>query len=237
MNGMLDTTGGAIAATLLGAAMGYVTATLVESFAHHHISDARPRRVRWWTQHPRLFKYLIRTHYSHHSVHHLRTFRKDHVTQFRNDDERRALDAELAERGAHGQIVLRSNYAVKLHGTGALVFVSPLIPFLPVVYLLLGPWGLVGSVLPMLCPPLFSNYLHPYLHMPHEVAVTKAPPLISWLLRTRYGRAVARNHFMHHRYMNCNFNLMLGGDILRGVSRRPSHKDIAEMQRIGLRLD
>jgi hypothetical protein len=237
MTSMIHTTLSAIAAVGLGAAMGYVTATLVESFAHHYISDARPRAVLWWKKHPRLFKYLIRTHYSHHSVHHLRTFRKDHVTQFGSEEDRLTLDAELAERGDHGQIVQKSNYAVKLHGTGALVFVSPLIPFLPVVYLLLGPWGLVGSILPMVCPPLFSNYLHPYLHMPHEVAVAKAPRFVSWLLRTRYGRAMVRNHFMHHRYMNCNFNLMLGGDILRGVSRRPNGKDIAEMQRIGLRLD
>lgn len=220
-----------------GAVLGYLTATLVESFAHHHISDARPRRVRGWQEHPRLFKYLIRTHYSHHSVHHLRTFRRDHVTQFRSAEERGALDAELMERGEHGQIVMKSNYAVKLHGTGALVFVAPLIPFLPLVYLLLGVPGLVGSLLPMVCPPFFSNYLHPYLHMPHDAAVAKAPWLISWLLRTRYGRAMARNHFMHHRYMNCNFNLMLGGDVLRGVSRQPSDKDVAELQRIGLRLD
>ncbi|WP_394821614.1 hypothetical protein [Pendulispora albinea] len=227
----------AMGQTVLGAALGYLAATLVESYAHHYISDARPRAVRKWQNYPRLFKYLIRTHYSHHSVHHLRTYRQDHVTQFRSDEERRVLDLELMERGAHGQIVMKSNYAVKLHGTGAFVFIAPLVPVLPVIYLLFGPWGLFGGFLTMSWPPLFSNYFHPYLHMPHDTAIAKAPRLISLLLRTRYGRAMARNHFMHHRYMNSNFNLMLGGDVLRGVARRPDQKDTLEMLRIGLRID
>lgn len=221
----------------LGSVLGYLAATWVESFAHQHVSDARPRVVKRWARHPRLFKYLIRTHYSHHTVHHLRTFRQDHVTQFRSTDERHALDEELRVRGAHGRMVLESGYAVKLHGTGALVFVSPLLPVAFLLHLALGGWVCLGAVPAMLLPPLLSNYAHPYLHMSHREALARAPRWLAWLLATRYFRAMARNHFMHHRYMNSNFNLLLGGDFLRGAHRRPNSQDLAEMRRIGLRVD
>jgi len=48
---------------------------------------------------------------------------------------------------------------------------------------------------------------------------------------------MARNHYMHHRYVASNFNLVLGGDLLRGKYRVSSPADIAEMQRLGLRTD
>ena len=90
----------------------------------------------------------------------------------------------------------------------------------------------------MALPPLLSNWVHPYLHMSHERALSEAPPLLRWFLGTWYARAMARNHFIHHRYGGTsNFNLVLGADILRGVWRRASARDYEVMQRIGLRCD
>ncbi len=223
-----------LAVGLLG---GYVVASLIESYMHQHVSDAPLKSLKRWQRHPRLFGYLIRTRYSHHVVHHCRTFKQDHVTQFRSDEERAALDADLTTRGRHGQIVLRSNYAVRLHGSGALVFVAPLLPVVPLTALALGPWATVGACLSLALPPLFSHFVHPYLHMPHQRAIREAPLAVAWLLRRRYFRAMARNHFMHHRYVASNFNLVLGGDLLRGRHRKPSERDIAEMHRLGLRVD
>jgi hypothetical protein len=73
--------------------------------------------------------------------------------------------------------------------------------------------------------------------MPHERAVREAPTLTGWLLKRWYFRVMARNHFMHHRYVASNFNLVLGGDLLRGRWRKPQEKDLAEMMRVGLRID
>ena len=64
-------------------------------------------------------------------------------------------------------------------------------------------------------PPLLSRCFRPYLHMPHQRALRQAPAVTAWLLERRYFRAMARSHFMHHRYMANNFNLLLGGDVLR----------------------
>jgi hypothetical protein len=226
----------AIAQLGLGFCIGYVAASLIESTMHQHVSDAPYKVVRLWERYPRIFKYFMRTRYSHHVVHHTKTFRQDFVTQFRSDAEREALDEELRHKGAHGRMILRSRYAVKLHGSGALVFVAPLLPAALLVNAAFSVPAAIGASMALLLPPLLSNFVHPYLHMPHEEAIRTAPRATAFLLRTWYFRAMARNHYMHHRYVVSNFNLLLGGDHIRRKYRRPSPKDLAEMARIGLVL-
>ena len=82
--------------------------------------------------------------------------------------------------------------------------------------------------------PLMSAAIHPWLHVRHEVARARAPRPIAWLLNTRYMRSVARHHFVHHRHLAANFNLLLGGDLLLGVHRRPTAADIDAMHREGI---
>lgn len=221
----------------IGFALGYLIATLVESFIHQHVFHSKQKRLKKSINCPRIFNYLIDTRYSHHIVHHCKTFQQDYVTQFPNLQESQKLDKELATRGRHGQIIKESGYGIKLQGSGALVFITPFLPGIPLTITLLGIPGLCGAIVAMALPALLTNFAHTYLHMPHEKAVTSAHFPISLLLQTRYFRAIARNHFLHHRYVMCNFNLLLGGDILRCVSRKPSETDLIEMRRIGLRLD
>ncbi|MET3918755.1 hypothetical protein ABID97_005586 [Variovorax sp. OAS795] len=220
-----------------GFAGGYLVASLIESAMHQHVSDAPKKTVKRWERFPRLFRYLIRTRYSHHIVHHRRTFKQDHITQFRSMSEQEALDQELADRGRHGRIIQRSSYAVRLHGSGALVFVAPLLPAVPLTAFTLGVWGTLGCCAALALPPLFSHFIHPFLHMPHSKAMREAPRLTAWLLRRWYFRSMARNHYMHHRYLASNFNLVLGGDVLRRRYRSPTESDLGEMQRLGLRID
>lgn len=227
----------ALAKLTCGFASGYVVASLIESFMHQHVSDAPNKTVKRWERFPRLCRYLIRTRFSHHVVHHRRTFKQDYVTQFRSESEREALDRELAHHGHHGKIIQRSLYAVRLHGSGALVFVAPLLPAIPLIAVTLGMWAALGCCVALALPPLFSHFIHPYLHMPHERAVREAPRMTAWLLGHWYFRSMARNHYMHHRYVASNFNLVLGGDILRRRYRSPSESDLDEMQRLGLRTD
>lgn len=194
---------------------------------HQHVSDAPNKTVKRWERFPRLFNCLIRTRYSHHVVHRRRTFKVDHVTQFRSQ----------AERGAHGDLIRRSMYAVRGHGSGAPVFVAPLLPAIPMTLLPPGPCATVGVCLSVSLPPLFSHLIHPYLHMSHAHAIRETPTATAWLLQRWYFRAMARNHFMHHRYVASNFNLVLGGDLPRGCWPKPGEKDLAEMRRLGLRTD
>lgn len=219
---------------LLGFTIGYTLATLIESYMHQHVSDAPAQYVTKWKRYPRLFRYLIRTRYSHHIIHHSKTFKINYVKQFVSKKEQEELDDELRSKGKHGDIIMRSNYAIKLHGSGSLVFIAPLVPAAPLIYWFLGIWGAVGGVIALSLPPLFSNFVHPYLHMPHHKAVSTAPFPLSWLLKTRYFRAMARNHYMHHKYLKGNYNLLLGGDLIRGAYKSPSKKDIAVMADLGL---
>ena len=227
----------AVVSLVIGFSGGYIVASLIESVMHQYVSDAPNKSVKRWERFPRFFRYLIRTRYSHHVVHHRMTFKQDHVTHFRNEPERQALDAHLGQLGAHGQLIRQSNYAVRLHGSGALVFVAPLLPAIPLAFYTLGAWGLLAACLALLLPPLFSHFIHPYLHMSHERAVNAAPFATAWLLQRWYFRAMARNHYMHHRYVASNFNLVLGGDLLRRRHRACNQADLAEMQRLGLRTD
>ena len=222
---------------LIGFLLGYIIATLVESFIHQYVFHAKWKCLIKWKRYPYLFEYLIRTYYSHHVVHHCRTYKQNFVTQFRNFQEQQELDKELESKGKDGQNIKNSGYGVKLHGFGAIVFISPLLPGIPLTLTLLGTSGLYGGLFAMVLPALLTNFVHPYLHMPHEKAVSSAPFPLSLLLQTNYFRVIARNHFLHHRYIMCNFNLLLGGDILRGVSLKSNEKDFDEMRRAGIRLD
>ncbi|MFY2562058.1 hypothetical protein ACN469_30975 [Corallococcus terminator] len=222
---------------LLGLALGYVISSYVESFMHEYVSDARPKAVRAWSRAPWLFRPLINTHFSHHTIHHVRTFRNDHITQFRSEDEKQKLTEELVQRGKHGLTIIRGAFATRLHGEGAFVFVSPLVIFFPLFYFTLKPIGFLAGCVTLLLPPFMSHFVHPYLHRPFEEGQRTAPRWLAWFLGTRYGRAIYRNHFLHHRYGGVsNFNLVLGADYVRGRTRVLTPKDLEVMANIGMPL-
>jgi hypothetical protein len=60
-------------------------------------------------------------------------------------------------------------------------------------------------------------------------------PSASCLFRdTAYFRFIARHHFMHHRRMGKNFNVVLPlADFVLGSATRPSLSDVREMMRLG----
>ena len=73
--------------------------------------------------------------------------------------------------------------------------------------------------------------------MPFAEGQRRAPPLMAWLLRTRYLKAVYRNHFMHHRYGGTgNYNLVLGADYVRRCLRRPDDGDLRAMREVDMPL-
>jgi hypothetical protein len=221
---------------LLGLLVGYLLATLAESFLHHHVAHAGARVRKFWLRHPRFFAPFLRSYYSHHVIHHARTYRGDYVTQFRSKEEQEALDRAMPPHWL--ERIKREEYGLTLKGWGILLFVGPVLPVVPLLYWLAGPWTTGAAVVPLLFVyPLMSKWIHPLLHLAHDDALGRATPLQAWLLRTRYMKAVLRGHYLHHRYITCNYNLLLGGDFLRGVHRRSSPRDLEEMARLGLPVD
>jgi hypothetical protein len=89
---------------------------------------------------------------------------------------------------------------------------------------------------PAMMLPLASKVLHPYLHMTADEIDKKAPAPLRWLLGSSLGRYVARHHFVHHarKDEDVNFNLLPGGDYLRGKAAAPTAEEVAEMKRIGM---
>jgi len=88
----------------------------------------------------------------------------------------------------------------------------------------------------LLLPPLLSMFIHPMIHEPDG----KAGRYNRWLgrvMRTRYFRNVCRHHWLHHKYPDCNFNLLLGGDRLLGTHRNPTATDLQDMDREGFHFN
>ena len=227
-----------LAQTAAGLITGYAIASYIESYLHEHVSDAPQASVRSWRRFPRLLRPLINTNSSHHVIHHHRTFRANHVTQFRNQAEQAKLHEALLARGRHGRIIIGGDYANKLHAEGAFVFCLPAILIGAAASLFL-PWSFLLGLVPMLClPPLLSYFVHPYLHMSFEDGQARAPRALAALLRTGYMRAVYRNHFIHHEHGGTsNYNLLLGADVLRRRTIPPSETDYLEMKKIGIPVD
>jgi len=224
-----------IAQIIAGLGIGYLVATLTESSLHRLIKHARTGGRAVWKRYPRLFHPFLRAFYSHHVVHHVLTFRQDFITQFRNKAEKEELDKQLI--GAFGELIRREQYGLTLRGYGILAFNAPILPFVPLIGFALGPWALLGA-LPGLCAySSITIFLHPYLHRRHVDAIREAPPLIRLLLKTSFVKAAARNHYLHHRYLRCNYNLLLGGDYLLGQHKAATKQDILDMRRLGVPVD
>jgi len=220
-----------------GLAIGYIIGSFIESILHEYVSDAPAAWVRAWRRYPRLLRVPLNTYFSHHIIHH-QTFRRNHITQFDSPEQRVRVDRVLRARGRHGRIILGGDYATRLHAEGGFVFALPgLLSALLLSFFL--PLGMaIGSGLALMLPPLLSYWVHPYLHCSFVDGQEHAPAFIAFLLRTRYMKAVYRNHFMHHRYDGTsNYNLVLGADILRNRVRAPSHDDLRAMAQVGMPLD
>lgn len=160
-------------------------------------------------------------------IHHGRTFRRDHVTQFGSAHEQQVLDADLLNAGLPQGLFRSERYGLTVGNRGMLKFLLPFLALmLPLSLCLPQPMGIPFAAM-MFVSPILSRYLHPYLHAPYRLAVQQAPWPIRLILTSRYGISVWRHHWLHHRRPSVNFNLMLfGGDELRGRSRRPSHAEL-----------
>ena len=220
---------------LTGLMLGYVTTTLLESTLHRVIYHAGPRIRRLWARYPRLSGPFRRAYFSHGIVHHRWTFRKDFVTQFSSQQEKERLDVKLGSHQA--SLIRQEHYGMSLRGVWIAWFNLPILPCILLIGLVCGPWGLVGALPALVAYSCLAMFVHPYLHRPAEGDMTGVSPALRWILKTEYVRFLRRHHFLHHRYTDCNFNLLLGGDVVLGRSRPPTVQDWDEMRRLGLVVD
>ena len=223
----------------IGLAIGYVIASFIESILHEYVSDAPTHWVRKWRRYPRLFRVLLNTYFSHHIIHHYQTFRKNHVTQFASPEQRARVDSVLLARGRHGRLIIAGDYANRIQREGGFVFALPGLVSAVALGFFLPISMAIGSAIALMLPPIFSYWLHPYLHRSFNKRRSEnATAFTAFMLRRKYFKAVYRNHFMHHQYGGTsNYNLVLGADVLRRRVRPPSHSDIQEMRQVGMPLD
>lgn len=225
---------GAMLHMLAGLVIGYLVVSMCESFFHRFIQHADPRARRLYARAGRIGQAVLDAWYSHHIVHHVLTYRKSHVAQFEDAAEQERLDALLRSRGKAD--VIPTRYGAAIGGTAGdfLRYMAPTLPVVGVVCLLGGGWFTAGALLPLLAWPLLAQVVHPYLHMRHDEVMVQAPLHIRVLARTWYFRHLARHHWLHHRYGDCNYNLLLGGDVVLRVHRMASREDVEAMERQGL---
>ena len=218
---------------LLGLIVTYLVATVSEVLLHRYIAHASSKARRYWARHPRLFGHLLKLHYRHTIVHHGLTFRMNHVTQFKDTNERELTDRIVALRA--DELIHREDYGLTIGLRGLISYNMTVAPILPILYWIAGPWALCGALPVLTLAPFSAMLLHPFLHEHHETA-RKPSAMVQLLMRTKYYRMLWTHHFVHHKYPNSNFNLLLGGDFLLGTYRRPNPSDLAEMEEVGMPL-
>lgn len=219
---------------LMGIFIGYFVISISESFFHRNIQHAPPKIRKLIRRMGAVGSAYISAWYSHHVVHHYLTFRKNHVTQFTSKTERQNLDLELFERSESR--IITASYGSRI-GPYFKDYVWYVLPTLPGFLLLCWIGGLsftIGALIPFFVWPALAQAIHPYLHMEYTRVQKQAPPIVRIFSKTYYFRYLAMHHWMHHRYEQCNYNLLLGGDFILGVHRTPSVADLAEMQALGL---
>jgi hypothetical protein len=80
---------------------------------------------------------------------------------------------------------------------------------------------------------MLAQFIPAYLHMRYRDVIDRGPFVVRALAKTAYFRYLARHHWLHHRYTNCNYNLLLGGDYVLGVWRRAENEDLDDMALLG----
>lgn len=218
---------------LKGIVIGYAVLCISESASHRNFLHASPKIRKFWQRIGAIGRYIHHSWYSHHVVHHYRTFRQDYVTQFSSAAEEAHLRADLKQRGK--EQIARNSYGLRVGSPKEFIkYVYPHVPHYALLCYLGGGWFTLGALLPVFAYQWLAHFVHPYLHMNYEQALHSASPLMRPFLRSAYFRFLAQHHFLHHKYVHCNYNLLLGGDLVWRCQRLPSEEDYLEMQALGL---
>jgi hypothetical protein len=218
---------------LTGLIVGYLVLCLSESAFHNYFLHGSKKVRNFWPKIGKLGYYILNSWFSHHVVHHYRTYKKNHITQFTSEQEQNKLTDDLKAMGKK-QIALNS-YGLRVGSPKEWIkYVCPHLPHFTLMCLIGGGWFTIGALFPLFFYAWLAHYIHPYMHSSYEKSLNTASPLMKLFLLSPYFKFLAQHHYLHHRYINCNFNLLLGGDLIWGCQRFASHDDIIEMQKLGI---
>jgi hypothetical protein len=223
-----------LALIISGLVCGHFTISVCESFFHRTIQHASHGLRHWYEKAGWLGEALLDAWYSHHVVHHFLTFRANHITQFGSDEEWSRLNSCLKTKRVNDIIECRYGVILGSQPKSYAKYMAPTLPIFVSLCCLGGGWFTIGACIPFCIWLLLAQFVHPYLHMRYDSVIKRGPIVIRVLARTAYFKYLARHHWLHHRYTNCNYNLLLGGDYVLGVHRSATAQDIDERHSIGL---
>ena len=200
---------------------GYLIATLWENILHNKILHTKKNTIHFWkrNKHIWLFKQLYYGYYTHHVIHHQRTFKNNYTEQFINDREKDSLNEDLLKR--FGKTEEKRDYGLTI-GTYKeyIMFNIPLIFFVFLIYYFTNNFVYIFIfIIPSILATIFSKFIHPYLHK--NFTNNK-----SFLTHNKYFKLIYINHYIHHQDDTKNFNLLPGGDYILNTYLEPSDNDV-----------
>lgn len=223
---------------ILGVILGLLFGTMFESVGHKFFGHPSPWQLRLYFRYPKLFDPLLRCYYHHFVIHHELTFQTHPFLQFESEDAKRRVDDWIKASFPEdfSSLVFRERYNLTLVGIqGTLPFALPFTAGPLIIGSLFGWQAALGSLLTSFTPVLMSKFIHPLVHEPRNVST--AGPIARTIARSRYMHRIVANHYLHHVHLDFNFNLLLGGDHLVGLYRKPTEKELWEIRELCARFD
>lgn len=198
--------------TLIIILITYLIATLWEYYLHKEILHANNKKVKKWKHSQNVISRLLyKGYFSHHTVHHQKTFQKEYHIQFDSDEQQIKLNIYLIKK--FGETNDKQNYGLTINTFWEYVmFMLPWFIVAPIA-LYIETYFLILCTLILMLPLLLSKFIHPILH---EDKIQK-----SWIFNNAYIKKIYQTHRIHHEDDTKNFNLLLGADWLMGSYQRP----------------
>lgn len=218
---------------LLGIVLGYILFSVTESIVHRYFLHAKWHTRKAWRKLGYVGAYINNSWYSHHVVHHCKTFKTNHVTAFDSEQQKKELNQALIANG--NESIILSSYGLRVGNLYEKIrYLYPHYLWVFMVCYFAGSWFALGILVPLFFYIWVAEYVHPYLHLPYNKAIETASPLMQLFIKTSYFKYLAQHHYLHHKYINCNFNLMLGADWFLGCHQSPNEEDQMEMINLAL---
>lgn len=224
----------------IAAAMAGLAITSFAEYAFHRYGAHASQGLRNLPVIGRLFKEI---QFNHSIVHHGVTYKK-YTEQFNSPSHKSDVDNFIEQKiEQHGfgekykpNLVEKSEYGLILSKKDYLSLVVPISSLTALTGYFLGfdPVMLTLVTVPTFFYPAGVNFVHRYMHLPRQKILEKTSnrAILRKLLDSRYGTLMAQIHYIHHKKVGTNFNLLYPfADIILGTMRLPNLKDLAEMRR------
>lgn len=176
-----------------GLAMGYVFASLAESWQHRFFGHSATRlRTIMWERLGGFGWRLRRAYWLHNVIHHIRTHRRNFVTLFASAEEREALHASLTKPEVEFIVYREYGLSVPLSSYPLFMWLPMLV--CPILLRCVGTLAAAAAIPPMFLAPALSMYVHPLVHRPYHEVLAQTTGFLHWFMRVRYGDLSLHRH-------------------------------------------